>query len=190
MDFSTTGNLFRISWDQVTSSIRINLPQVNNPHSSHQPHVDSTEPNQLSFISKHGSAGLLSFTSISPQTIAKTVVPITFIKMPLRPHANHVFTNVFLAPLQTIKLLVKVVSLDLTGHLSMGAVSATADTLTIGTLSLAGLAPLWMRTASLASIHTILPNPLQTTKQHSPQHPGRPPSSLITNAHSVKLIPS
>ena len=78
MEFSTTGNLFRISWDQVTSSIRINLPQTNHPHSIHQPLAASTEPNLLSFISKRGSAGLLSFTSISPQTVAKTVVPITF----------------------------------------------------------------------------------------------------------------
>ncbi len=168
VEFSTTGSLFRISWDQVMPSIKIDLPQASQAHSHQQPLAVSTEPNRLSFISKHGSAGPLSFTLISPQTIAKTVVPITFIEMPLRPHANHVFTNVFLAPPQTIKPLVKVVSLEPTGRLSMEVVPATPDTLMIGTLSLAGLALLRMRTASPASMLTILPNPLQTTKQYSP----------------------
>jgi hypothetical protein len=70
----------------------------------------------------------------------------------------------------------------------MEAVSATPITLMIGTLSLAGCAPVLTQTASLASILSIPPNLLQTIKPYLPRLPGQPPSSLITNAISVNPL--
>jgi hypothetical protein len=128
------------------------------------------------------------FTLISHQTIARMAVLTIFTKIVPHPHAKHAFTNAFHAPNPTIKPLARLVSLDLTGPLPTEAVSATPDTLTIGTLSLAGRAPLLMQTVSLASILSIPPNLLQTIKPYSPQPPGQPPSNLITNAPSANLL--
>jgi hypothetical protein len=115
------------------------------------------------------------------------VLTIFFKTVPHR-HANHVFTNAFHAQNQTINPLARLVSLDLTGRLPMEAVSATPITLMIGTLSLAGCAPVLTQTASLASILSIPPNLLQTIKPYLPRLPGQPPSSLITNAISVNPL--
>lgn len=128
------------------------------------------------------------FTLISHQTIARMPVLTIFTKIVPQPHAKNVFTNAFHAPNPTIKPLARLVSLDLTGPLPMEAVSATPNTLMIGTLSLAGRAPLLMQTVSLASIFLIPPNLLQTIKAYSPQLPGQPPSNLITNVFSANPL--